>query len=97
MAIVDLNEEIVGREYERLAPTVPDFCGCVTCREDVIVYALNRLPPHYVTRQRGAVLQHVAMQQGQQVADVAVMLMAGFRIVQESPRPQCSGRAAGGG
>lgn len=97
MAIASLNEEIIGREYERLAPTLPDFCGCVTCREDVIVYPLNRLPPHYVTRQRGAVLQHVAMQQGQQVADVAVMLMAGFRIVRESPRPECSRRAAGGG
>lgn len=44
MALANLNEEIVGREYERLASTVP---GC--------------------------------------------------RIVQESPRPECSRRAAGGG
>ena len=61
MAVKNLNEEIVAREYERLAPTVSDFCGCPTCRDDVVVYALNRIPPHYVTQRRGAVLQHLAM------------------------------------
>ncbi len=44
MALANRNEEIVRREFERLAQTVPDF-----------------------------------------------------RIVQESPRPECSRRAAGGG
>ncbi len=84
-------EEIVGREYQRLLPTVQDFCGCDDCRDDVMVYALNHLPPHYVTQRRGAVLQHVAMERDQSSADVSVALMAGFRIVRSSPRVDHAG------
>lgn len=87
MAVINLNEDIVAREYERLVPTIDGFCGCPTCRDDVMVYALNRLPPHYVTQHRGAVVQHLRMQKDQNVADVAVALMHGFSVVKDSPRP----------
>jgi len=88
VAVKNLNEEIVAREYQRLSASLPDFCGCATCRDDVMVYALNRIPAHYVTARRGAVLQHVAMQRDQQVADIAVALMRGFTIVHGAPRPE---------
>lgn len=87
MAVKNLNEDIVAQEYDRLRGDMPEFCGCPACRDDVMVYALNRIPPHYVTERRGAALQHVAMQQDQQSVDVAVGLLAGFKIVHESPRP----------
>ena len=87
MAVRNLNEDIVAREYDRLRADWPDFCGCRTCHDDVMVYALNRIPPHYVTKRRGAVLQHVAMQRDQSAADVSIALLAGFKIVHESPRP----------
>lgn len=67
--------------------TLPNFCGCDVCRDDVMVFALNRLRPHYVTQRRGAVLQHLAMERDQDQADIAVALMEGFRIVGRSPRP----------
>jgi competence protein ComFB len=87
MGVTNLNELVVAREYDRLVQTVEEFCGCGVCRDDVIVYALNRLLPHYVTEERGAIVQRVAMERDQQVADVAVALMNGFRVVGASPRP----------
>ncbi len=84
----NLIEDEVRREYERLRPNVAGFCGCDICRDDVMVFALNRLPPHYVTHHRGAVLQHIAMQRDQDQADIAVALMEGFRVVSRAPRPE---------
>lgn len=88
MAVRNLNEEVVTREYDRVVSTIEGFCGCERCRDDVIVYVLNRLPPHYVTERRGGVLQYVAMQADQQTADVSVALLNGFRVVGASPRPE---------
>lgn len=87
MPVKNLTEDVVRREFDRLAPTVAGFCGCSICRDDVIVYALNRLKPHYVTQHRGAVLQHLEMQKDQETADVSVALLNGFRLVTSKPRP----------
>lgn len=79
-------EEIVAREYERLAPSVRGFCGCDDCRTDVMVYALNRIPPRYVAKREGEVITSVRLQGQQDVADISVALLDGFRRVQENPR-----------
>ena len=44
----NIVEDHVIEAYEALRRHFPDFCGCDICRADVIVYALNRLPPRYV-------------------------------------------------
>jgi competence protein ComFB len=84
----NLNEIVVAREFERLRASFPDFCGCEVCQDDVIVYALNKLPPRYVTQRRGAVLTHVRMQREQEQADISVALIEGFKRVIRSPRPE---------
>jgi hypothetical protein len=87
MAVKNLTEQEVAREYQRLLPDQQDFCGCAVCRDDVMVFALNRVKAHYVAQHRGAVLQHLALQREQNVADVAVAVLSGFKIVKASPRP----------
>ena len=82
----NLVEDFVIREYEQLVPTVEDFCGCAMCREDVLVFALNRLPPRYVAQRTGEILGKVAQQTEQPVADVSVVLLGGFRKVKAAPR-----------
>jgi competence protein ComFB len=84
----NLNEIVVAREFERLRASFPEFCGCEVCHDDVIVYALNKLPPRYVTQRRGAVLTHVRMQREQEQADISVALIEGFKRVIRSPRPE---------
>jgi len=79
-------EDVVKRVYAELLPSAPDPCGCDVCREDVMVFALNRLPPQYVVTLRGQVLSELEMNADQKRADVAIALMEGFHAVGASPR-----------
>lgn len=90
----NLLEELVAREYERLRPS--DFCGCPQCRDDVIVFALNRLPPRYVAGSPGDVVTNVALHRDQPIADISVVLVEAFRRVRSAPRPGHAGAAPGG-
>ncbi len=78
--------EVVQREYERLRPQLPRFCGCQTCHGDVVVYALNRLAPHYVSTHQGEVLTEISLGSDQEKAKLDVVLLEGFRRVALAPR-----------
>lgn len=86
MKLKNAVEDHVIEAYAVLRPHFPEFCGCDMCRADVIVYALNRLPPRYVATLEGSVVTEVNLdkQQGRATIDVAVM--DGFRRVALSPR-----------
>ncbi len=89
-------EELVAQEYDRLRPAMSGFCGCRQCRDDVLVFALNRLPPRYVAAREGEVIAGVALQREQARADVSVALMEAFRRVSSAPRPGHTTMASGG-
>ena len=78
--------EVVQREYQKLRPQLPRFCGCDTCRGDVLVYALNRLSPHYVSTPQGEVLIELQLESDQEKAKLDVVLLEGFRKVGLAPR-----------
>lgn len=84
--IANLMEEAVRREYDRLRPRFPRFCGCQLCHADVLVFALNRLPPHYVATLQGKVLTEVALGRDQERVSLAVVLLDGLRKVSLAPR-----------
>ena len=46
--IRNLVEEHVQTSYDALRGNFPAFCGCEYCRDDIFVFALNRVPPRYV-------------------------------------------------
>jgi len=84
--VKNVLEAMVAREYAELRLTMPEICGCALCREDVMVYALNRLPPRYVATLAGEVLSEVRMDADQGRADVTVALLEGIRVVARAPR-----------
>ncbi len=83
----NLLEDAVFREYEILKDTIPGFCGCAMCRDDVLVYALNRLAPKYVARREGEVLTNVSMGSDQPKADLSVVLLEALQRVHADPQP----------
>ena len=87
----NVTEMLVARSYDELLPTVPEFCRCEVCRDDVLVYSLNRLPPHYTSTLKGEVVSKLEMDAGQGSIDVTVVLLEGMQRVAASPR---CGRAA---
>jgi competence protein ComFB len=84
--VTNVTLEMVQREYVRLRERLPKFCGCVTCRGDVVVFALNRLSPHYVSTREGEVLTELSLGSDQEKAKLDVALLEAFRKVGMAPR-----------
>ncbi len=90
--IHNLVEEHVRASYESLRPRFPEFCGCDVCREDAMVYALNRVPPRYVASRQGSVMTEVSLEKDQSRAAIDVAMMDGLRKISQAPRCGAKGR-----
>ena len=86
----NVYEEVVAAEFESLKPAIDGFCDCAVCRQDVLAYALNRLPPRYVVGRLGEMHSRVNMQRSQEVARVASVMLHGFQKVKTNPKPECA-------
>lgn len=86
MAVANVTWEVVQREYESLRARMPRYCGCETCKGDVLVFALNRLSPHYVSTRQGEILTELSLASDQEKAKLDVALLEGFRKVGLAPR-----------
>ena len=86
LGVTNVTHEAAQKEYDILRPQYPAFCGCDTCRGDVLVYALNRLSPHYVSTRAGEILTSITLGTDQEMAKLAVILIEGFRRVALAPR-----------
>ena len=78
--------EVTQKEYAELRGRYPAFCGCDTCKGDVLIFALNRLSPHYVSTRQGEVLTELKLGTDQEMAKLDVILLEGFRTVAMAPR-----------
>ena len=79
-------EDVVARQYSEMVVSVPNACRCEVCREDVLVFTLNRLRPHYVSTVKGEVLSQLEMTADQGRADISVAILDGIRHVKAAPR-----------
>lgn len=82
----NVTEHQVELAYDALVPSLTGVCTCPICREDVLVYALNRLPSHYVSTLLGEVVSKFGLEAGQGPIDVTVALMESIRKVSAAPR-----------
>ncbi len=90
--IRNLSEEHVAASYDALRRHYPDFCGCAVCRGDVMVFALNRVAPRYVSSLEGSVVTEVNLEKEQSRAPIDVAVMEGLRKV--SLMPRCAERGS---
>ena len=86
MGVTNVTADVAQREYTSLRERFPTFCGCDTCRGDVLVYALNRLSPHYVSSRQGEILTALTLGSDQEKAKLDVALIEGIRKVSLAPR-----------
>jgi len=86
MALTNVALEVVQREYKSLRDAFPKFCGCDICRSDVLVFALNRLSPHYVSTRQGEILTELSLGSDGEKAKLDVALIEGFHKVALAPR-----------
>lgn len=88
--IRNVAEDHVTAAYDTLRSHFPDFCGCDVCRDDVLVYTLNRIPPRYVSGLTGSVVTELNLEKEQNRAAIDVAMMDALRRISVAPR--CGGR-----
>ena len=90
--IHNLVEEHVVAAYDAMRPHFPEFCGCQVCREDALVYTLNRIPARYVSSTTGSAVTEVNLEKEQSRAAIEVAMMEGLRKISLAPRCGIRGR-----
>jgi hypothetical protein len=85
--IVNIMEHHVSEAYDRLKHTMRGFIDSAEHREDVIVFALNRLPSRYVVTEAGKTVAEAGMEEAQQRTAIDVKVLEALKQVARSPRP----------
>lgn len=93
--IHNLVEDHVRDSYDGVVRGFPAFCGCPVCREDVYVFALNRIAPRYVTTQAGHAVTEVRLEKDQERATIDVAVIDGIKRVHATPRCDRARKPAG--
>jgi competence protein ComFB len=86
MTVKNLVEQHVTQAYEQLRPRYPEVCSCEICQTDVLVFALNRLPPRYVSGNEGTVVTEVNLEKDQWRSQIEVVVLDGIRKIGLAPR-----------
>ena len=81
----NIMEALVEEEFERAKNTL-NCCTCEACRNDIIAFALNQLPPKYVATRKGEVYSKTYILRNQHYADMMAALAKGANLVRENPR-----------
>jgi len=61
-------------------------CNCELCQRDIVLLALNHLPPRYTAGQTGEAYVKALYQDPQLQSDVLRELTKAVQVIQESPR-----------
>ena len=85
--ILNVMERHVHEAYDRLRTSFKDFVDSPQHRDDVIVYALNRLPPKYVVTDAGKAVTEVSLDGAQHRAAIDVQVLEAMRHITLRPRP----------
>jgi competence protein ComFB len=79
-------EDVVQDELELLLAERENICKCQKCKYDMMVMALNRLPPQYVITNRGRLYTKLTEQEAQFKADVVKELTKAIMKVGRNPQ-----------
>lgn len=86
MALINYTEKSVHehlKEYLQLHPG--QFCTCDQCLEDITAYALNRLPPRYVTTHKGEVITDFCLSEPFDRTKVLTEVIRAINAVSKNP------------
>lgn len=81
----NMMEILVENKFDDIIDTF-DCCQCKQCRDDIIAFSLNRLPPKYVVTREGEAYSKVYALGLQHDADIVSALTLGAKVVREHPR-----------
>jgi len=86
MQIKNNMERFVLDHVDSILDSIPGCCKCEQCRKDVVVLALNHLPPKYTNSKLGDVYTRLDSYWGQEDAEIVQEIVKAAKIVAEHPR-----------
>lgn len=81
----NVSEDLIAMHVDECM-SKSDMCCCARCRADVMAFALNSFPAHYVVTDLGDALTRANALSVQFKVDVLTAIMKGIMIVKPSPR-----------
>lgn len=84
--LTNYTEKLVKEEMKNVINARTDICHCRTCQLDIMAYALNKLPPHYVASEGGHIHTMVNMSTSQLKVQVIAALVNAIDAVAKHPR-----------
>ncbi|XOQ44671.1 MAG: Late competence development protein ComFB [Clostridium sp.] len=85
MNIVNVTEDLVQQKLDEIIDTL-DCCQCERCRLDMILYALNRMSPKYVSTDLGRAYAKWDSMSSQFEIDLLTVLYEAAKKVKMNPR-----------
>ena len=86
MELKNVLEDVVASYVDEVLEQDQDFCGCHSCRLDVIALSLNSLKPKYVVSPKGYVYAKLDELRAQFQADIVVATTKAIKVVKKNPR-----------
>lgn len=86
MVYQNYMEKVVIDNLNSVLEQFPSACHCERCREDIVAWVLNRLPPKYVVTELGLNYTKLNQIAVQAQADVTVLLTQAAQVVLANPR-----------
>lgn len=84
MILVNIVEEMVRQRVDEMIKSF-DMCDCMRCRLNACAIALNHLPSHYVTTEKGVLLGKLEDVEIDCQTSIAVETTKALMIVKEHP------------
>lgn len=81
----NITELLVAAKLEDMLKK-SDCCKCDRCRDDIMAYALNRLPPKYISTEEGELYAKVATLSKEYDFDITKEIAIAIGIVSKHPR-----------
>lgn len=81
----NLMEDLLEERLDEMYPAL-GCCTCQTCRDDILAFALNRLPSMYVVCHAGEVYSKLYVLKQQHEADIVTALALAAKMVAQNPR-----------
>jgi len=82
--LVNIVEEMVRQKVNELIKDI-DMCKCEKCRLNACAIALNALPCHYVTTEKGALLAKITSTEVDYQTNVTIEVTKALMIVKGRP------------
>lgn len=83
--IKNIMETLAEQKLDEIIDDL-NCCSCEKCRTDIITYALNHLPPKYISTVCGKVFAESEILSDQYGADVITQLVQASNIVRVNPQ-----------